>query len=343
MAVTPYEERKYTQSDAVTQAQQTLQNHQSSKPGDYTSQWQSQLNDTLSQIQNRPGFSYDVNADALYQQVAQNYLQQGKTAMMDTMGQAAALTGGYGNSYAQTAGQQQYNQYLQGLAELVPQYQQMALEQYQMEGEDLLNRYNLLMDQEESAYSRYMDMVNQYYADLDRYQDAYDNEREFDYSQFTDDREFDYGKYQDELEYQYQLDRDAIEDEQWLKEYEETVRQFDEELAETIRQFDEELAWEKESYWSDYYSSSSSSSSGGSSSGGSGSGSGSGNDDDDDDTMTLPMAAAEVAKQYSVEDAVDWVNSQTNVSQAEKNAAIDNAKGVAQTEYYKKMLAAMNS
>ena len=58
-------------------------------------------------------------------------------------------------------------------------------------------------------------------------------------------------------------------------------------------------------------------------------------------TMSLPMAAAQVAKQYSVEDAVDWINSQPNVSQAEKNAAIQNAKGVAQTEYYRKQAEAL--
>ena len=57
--------------------------------------------------------------------------------------------------------------------------------------------------------------------------------------------------------------------------------------------------------------------------------------------MSLPMAAAQVAKQYSVEDAVDWINSQPNVSQAEKNAAIQNAKGVAQTDYYRKQAEAL--
>ena len=127
MAVTPYQEKQYVQSDAVTQAQQALQNQQANKPGAYQSQWQGQLGNLSGQIQNRPKFQYDVNADALYQQVAQNYLQQGKTAMMDTMGQAAALTGGYGNSYAETAGQQAYNNHLLGLTEMVPQFQQMAL------------------------------------------------------------------------------------------------------------------------------------------------------------------------------------------------------------------------
>lgn len=249
MAVTPYEEKQYVQSDAVTQAQQALQQLQTQKPGEYQSQWQGQMNDLLGQIQNRPDFQYDVNSDALYQQVAQNYMQQGQQAMMDTMGQAAALTGGYGNSYAQTAGQQVYNQHLLGLAELVPQYQQMALQKYQMEGDDLMDRYALMQQQEDMAYGRYQDNLSRYYAELDRAKAAYDNERDYDYSRFADDRDFDYGKYQDELNYQYQVDRDAvadsqweqqwlyqqerdrIADEQWLKEYEESVRQFNEQLA----------------------------------------------------------------------------------------------------------------
>lgn len=245
----PYVGKEYVQSDAVTKAQQLLQQLQAQQPGAYESQWQGQMNDLLGQIQNRPGFQYDVNSDALYQQVAQNYLQQGQQAMMDTMGQAAAMTGGYGNSYAQTAGQQVYNQHLLGLAELVPQYQQMALQQYQMEGDDLLNRYNLMMQQEDMAYGRYQDDLSRYYANLDRAQAAFDNERDYDYSRFSDERDFDYGKYMDDLNYQYQLDRDKIADEQWIqqwlyqqerdkiadeqwqKEYDEMVRQFNENLA----------------------------------------------------------------------------------------------------------------
>lgn len=245
----PYEEKKYVQSDAVTQAQQALQNQQANKPGAYQSQWQGQLDNLSGQIQNRPKFQYDVNADALYQQVAQNYMQQGQQAMMDTMGQAAALTGGYGNSYAQTAGQQQYNQHLLGLTEMVPQFQQMAMQQYQMEGDQLMDQYNLMAQQEEMAYSRYQDDLNRYYADLDRAQAAYDNERDYDYSRFSDERDFDYGKYMDDLNYQYQVgrdqvaddqwnqqwqyqqERDKVKDEQWQKEYDEMVRQYNENLA----------------------------------------------------------------------------------------------------------------
>ena len=88
----------YQESDAVKQAQAMLQQQLSQKPGQYTSPWQSQLNDIIDKIMNREKFSYDLNGDALYQQYKDQYTTQGKLAMMDTMGQAAAMTGGYGNS-----------------------------------------------------------------------------------------------------------------------------------------------------------------------------------------------------------------------------------------------------
>lgn len=341
MAVTPYQEKKYVQSDAVTQAQQALQNQQANKPGAYQSQFQTGMNDLMGQIQNRPKFQYDVNADALYQQVAQNYMQQGQQAMMDTMGQAAAMTGGYGNSYAQTAGQQQYNNHLLGLTEMVPQFQQMAMQQYQMEGDQLMDQYNLMAQQEEMAYSRYQDDLNRYYADLDRAQAAYDNERDYDYSRFSDERDFDYGKYMDDLNYQYQVGRDQVADDQWNQQWQyqqerDKIKdeQWQKEYDEMVRQYNENLAWQQ----AQAASRSSSGGRGGGSRGGSGSGSSGGSSGD---TMSLPMAAAQVAKQYSVEDAVDWINSQPNVSQAEKNAAIQNAQGVAQTEYYRKQAEAL--
>lgn len=89
------------------------------------------------------------------------YVQQGQQAMMDTMGQAAALTEGYGNSYAQTAGQQTYQGYLQGANDMMPQFYQMALDRYQMEGDQLMNQYGLLTDQEDRAYNQYMDIHHQ--------------------------------------------------------------------------------------------------------------------------------------------------------------------------------------
>ena len=52
-------------------------------------------------------FQYDPGADPLYGITRDRYVQQGRMAMKDSMGQAAALTGGYGSSYGQAVGQQQ--------------------------------------------------------------------------------------------------------------------------------------------------------------------------------------------------------------------------------------------
>lgn len=184
--------RDYQQSDAVTKAQEMLQNQLSNKPGQYTSQWQSQLNDVMDKILNREKFTYDLNGDALYKQYKDQYTNQGKMAMMDTMGQASAMTGGYGNSYAQNVGQQAYHGYLQLLNDKIPELYNLALSKYQMDGDDLARQYSMLGTQENQDYSRYRDNVSDYNTELSRLQNAYDNERSFDYGQFIDGRNYQY-------------------------------------------------------------------------------------------------------------------------------------------------------
>ena len=247
----------YQESDTVQQAYSLLQQYLDNKPGEYTSQWTDQINSTIDQILNREEFSYDLNSDALYQQYKDQYTQLGKLAMMDTMGQAAAMTGGYGNSYAQSAGQQAYQSYLQQLSDVIPELYSMALDQYNQEGEDLVNQYSVLADQDDRDYSIYRDGVDDYYTDLEWAYNQYNDEREFDYSAWSDDREFAYEQYSDDRAYDYQEERDEVADEQWQKEYDESVRQFN-----------EQYGIDESSGSSGSSSGSSSSSSGGSSSGG---------------------------------------------------------------------------
>lgn len=123
----------------------------------YQSQWKSQIDDIFGKIQNREPFKYDVNADALYEQYKDQYINQGKLAMEDTIGQAATLTGGYDNSYAQSVGQQTYNRYLEGLTDIVPELYQMALDRYMKEEDDLMSEYALLLDRDNLDYGRYQD------------------------------------------------------------------------------------------------------------------------------------------------------------------------------------------
>ena len=222
-----YQYTEYKASDAVTQAQALLQQQMAQKPGQYASQWQGQLNEMIGNILNREKFSYDLNADALYQQYKDQYINQGRMAMMDTMGQAAQLTGGYGNSYAQGVGQQAYQGYLQQLNDRIPELYQLALSQYQMEGDNMYQQYAMLGAQEEQDYGRYRDQVGDWQAEQIRLLDQYYAERDFDYGQWADNRDFGYGQYIDDRNYQYQVGRDTVADEQWQKEYEEALRQFD--------------------------------------------------------------------------------------------------------------------
>ena len=83
-------------------------------------------------IKNYGEFSYDVNSDALYQQYADQYARMGKMASADVMGQAAAMTGGYGNSYTATVGNQAYQSYIQQLNDKVLELYQLALDRHNM-------------------------------------------------------------------------------------------------------------------------------------------------------------------------------------------------------------------
>lgn len=148
----------------VAGAQQLLQQGLESTGGSYQSRWTEKLNGLLDKITNRQPFQYDVNADALYQMYKDQYVRQGRMAMQDTMGQAATMTGGYGNSYAQNAGQQAYEGYLQQLTGKIPELYQTAYDQYAQEGQDLYNQYNLLGNRDAADYDRFANERNYQYT-----------------------------------------------------------------------------------------------------------------------------------------------------------------------------------
>lgn len=212
-----FEYTPYTPSDTVKQAEALLQQQLASKPGAYTSPWQSQLNDIIQKIQNREKFSYDLNGDALYQLYKGQAVQNGKMAMMDTMGQAQSMTGGYGNSWAQSVGQQAYQGELQKLNEVIPELYQLALDQHNREGDAMYDQASLLAGMEEQAYGRHRDQMSDYYTELDRLADDSRYQAEQDYSKWMDKTNLDYG-----------IHRDTVADQQWQAQFDEAKRQYEE-------------------------------------------------------------------------------------------------------------------
>ena len=144
---------------------------------------QQQANDILSQIDNRPAFQYNPNEDALWRSAQQQYMHSGRRAMEDTMGQAAGLTGGYGSTYSQSAGNQAYNEWLSKLNGQLGTYAQMARSNYDAEGDRMRDRYNIAMNLADKNYGQARDALGdlryeqewaqqqQQYADQMEYQD----------------------------------------------------------------------------------------------------------------------------------------------------------------------------
>ncbi|MEG1563344.1 MAG: peptidoglycan-binding protein [Bacteroides sp.] len=205
----------YSPSQAVNDAASMLSQYEGNRPGDYQSKYGDQIQAMLDKILNREDFSYDFNADPMYQQYADRYQQQGQMAMMDTMGNAAALSGGYGNSYAQTVGQQTYQGYLQELNDVIPELRNASYQMYQDEGDKMLTDVSLLQGLDESDYGRYRDDVGDYYTDLNYYYNKYNDMSESEYNRYRDD----VSAWENDRAYWYTKQQDEQSQSNWEKEY----------------------------------------------------------------------------------------------------------------------------
>lgn len=168
--------------------------------------------DLLNKMMSRPQFNYDYNADPLYQQYKEQFLDAGKRAMEDTLGKAVSLTGGYDNSYANAVSQQVYDDYAARAADKIPELYQLAMQRYQMEGDDLKDMYGLVYGRERDAVSD-----AQWQAQFD------EGVRQFDLSR-ADQRE--------QFALNYNLD---------VRKFEEGVRQFGLEHALELAKFDRSI------------------------------------------------------------------------------------------------------
>lgn len=191
----------YDPTGSVAQAQQLLQQAMGNRPGAYQGTWETQMQDMIGQILGREPFDYDVNSDALYQQYREQYMRQGALAMEDTMGKAAALTGGYGNSYAQAVGHQAYQGYMDQLNDRIPELYDRAFARYQQEGQDMLDKYALMVSGDDREYGRYQDALSRYFTELGMAQDQYTDERNWQYQLGMDQ----YAKEQAEQDRAYEL------------------------------------------------------------------------------------------------------------------------------------------
>ena len=138
--------------------------------------WQS----LLDQYTNRQPFTYDLTGDGLYQQYANQYQRLGNQAMQDTLGQAAGLTGGYNSSYAQSAGQQAYQGYLDQLNDIVPELYGQAYSRYAAEGDRIANAAQLAAQGYGQEQTDYWNNLNYWQSQAQNEQSQYWNQQQYD-------------------------------------------------------------------------------------------------------------------------------------------------------------------
>lgn len=147
-----------TQEPVITESQrakEALDGFSANAPGDFAFDRQHLLDLAEQAWRDREAFAYDPNADAVYRRYKDHYATQGKRAMEDTMGLAQTMTGGYGSSYSQLAGQQAYNQHLEKLGDVLPRLYELAYEKWSDGGKVLQSHYESLLSQKETAQKQH--------------------------------------------------------------------------------------------------------------------------------------------------------------------------------------------
>ena len=162
MSDTPEEKIRSDFDDTM----QALRQAESILP-DFTSSYDGVISRLYDEIVSRPAFQYDPLGDPLYRNYRTQMITEGSRAMRDTAGEASALTGGYGSTYAQSLGQQQYAQYLERLGRVMPELYEAAYKRYRDEGEDLWTQFSAARGLADSEVGRKQDRFTMA-ADLEK-------------------------------------------------------------------------------------------------------------------------------------------------------------------------------
>ena len=150
-----------------------------------------EVRQALDRLGNYRQFSYSPETDPLYSAYRKQYVREGDRAARDTLGSAAALTGGMPSSWAASAAQQAQNYYNAQLTDKIPELASLAYEIYADEYAREYDRLTALMEADAAEYSRWeSDRDYRYAASRDEIEDA---------------------RYADELAYSRQQDREAAE------------------------------------------------------------------------------------------------------------------------------------
>ena len=177
-----------------------MQETENAKPADFQSRYEGTIQTILDGILSNGQKPFDINTDAnyqaLYNQYAQQYQNQANRGMRDTMGAMQAATGGYGSTAATAAAGQAYDQAMEAMNDRNLQLMQLA---YQMHGDEAADRYRQLgavTGLDDTDYARYRDTVGDWQLDRNYFADQYQRMYGNDWQKYAFDTQLDWDKYQ---------------------------------------------------------------------------------------------------------------------------------------------------
>ena len=221
----------YSESDRLTDARDELteiEGYWKEKyPDGYQSKYGDKISELIGKLEETEKFNYDVESDPLWNSIKDQYQRNALLGMQNAIGDAAALTGGYGSSNAVIAGQQAYQQSISEMTDIIPKLHDTALGAWQANRGALTDNLYAVMNAEDMEYSKWQDEYNMWANDRDYMAQKVAN---------MSDEEFDHylaelSSWQTDRAYYAGQKQTTIANQQWQAEMDENRRQFNQQMA----------------------------------------------------------------------------------------------------------------
>lgn len=159
----------------VSDARTELERFEQTKPADYQSKYQGQIDNVMGKLDDLGEFDYDPASDTAYRQYKTEYTQKAKLANQNAQANASAMTGGYGSSYGTQAGQKAYAATMSDLDNVLDGLTSQNRSEYNTKKSGLQQQLSGLQQAEQNDYSKYQSDLSNWYNDLSYRQNEYNN------------------------------------------------------------------------------------------------------------------------------------------------------------------------
>lgn len=159
----------------LTDARGELERYEQTKPADYQSKYQGQINDVMSKLNDLGEYDYDPAADTAYHQYKSQYAQKAKLANQNAQANASAMTDGYGSSYGTQAGQKAYAATMDDLDSVLDGLTAQNRAEYNTKKSGLQEQLSGLQSAEQNDYAKYQKDYSQWQDGLSYRQNEYNN------------------------------------------------------------------------------------------------------------------------------------------------------------------------